>query len=382
MSDRNRAPAAFSPQTADIFCTVIDNFGDAGICWRLARRFTALGLRVRLVADRIDVLAKLAPGAADGACVDGIETADWQTLAHAADPAPADLVIETFGCRLPENVERAMAAKQEAGQASFYFNLDYLSAEDWVEGSHNIWGLHPTLPIKKLWFFPGFTDRTGGVLIEDDYLEREAAFKQTKDEWIASLGGDPALPTLFIFSYPHNPTDALARALAEASPMNVLLAPGGGSPRFEAAAQAARTPHRLLAPGFLPQADFDKLLWASDAAVIRGEDSFVRAQLAGVPIIWSTYFTEDGAHRVKMDAWLARMAPRFAPEDMAGLFTAVNRAWLDPQKASGDLEALLVRFWNERGRLQIGARRIREDLFARGDLARRMLERAAQSSQA
>lgn len=383
MPDHSAATEPFCPASADIFCTVIDNFGDAGICWRLARRFSALGLRVRLVADRLDVLAKLAPGAANGAVVDGIETADWAALAHSADIEPAELVVETFGCRLPEAYEAAMSAKLEAGAPSFYFNLDYLSAEDWVEGSHNIWGLHPRLPIKKLWFFPGFTDRTGGVLIEDDYLAREAEFKKEKSAWLARLGADPALPSLLVFTYPHNPTDVLARTLAALGPMNVLLAPGGGSGKFEAAAKdCSNSALRLVHPGFLPQKDFDKLLWAADAAVIRGEDSFVRAQLAGVPIVWSTYFTEDGAHRIKMDAWLTRMAHFFAPEGREALFTSVNRAWLDPQADATRLGETLRDFWLEREALVAGARRIRADLFARGDLARRMLERAAAGDQA
>ena len=39
-------------RTWDIFCSVVDNFGDIGVCWRLARRLSAgLGQQVRLWVD-------------------------------------------------------------------------------------------------------------------------------------------------------------------------------------------------------------------------------------------------------------------------------------------------------------------------------------------
>ena len=154
-----------------------------------------------------DVLQLIAPHAAEEA-----QIAAWDDFAKAAaqpDFQPSELIIETFGCRLPEAYDEA-AAKLRAQRLAarqtppFYFNLDYLSAEDWVEGSHNMVGLHPRLDLPKLWFFPGVTDRTGGVLIEDDYEKRQQAFALQKKDFLLELGADPQRTTVFIFTYPVN----------------------------------------------------------------------------------------------------------------------------------------------------------------------------------
>ena len=46
----------------DIFCQVIDNYGDIGVGWRLATNLAARGQRVRLWLDNSSVLRWLAPG--------------------------------------------------------------------------------------------------------------------------------------------------------------------------------------------------------------------------------------------------------------------------------------------------------------------------------
>lgn len=366
--------------TCDLFCRVIDNFGDAGVCWRLARRFLSLGVgSVRFITDNPEVLALLAPEAETLLTVRPWD--DFAQEAAGTDFVPAELVIETFGCRLPESYENALAARRAAARAGgrrppFYFNLDYLSAEDWVEESHDIVGLHPRLDLPKTWFFPGFTRRTGGVVIEDGLEEARQAFRSTqRTAFLSSLGADPGRPTLFVFCYPVNPVGTIARALAlTQDAWNVLIAPGAAGDALEAALRtnsvtAARV--RAVRTPFVPQTGFDRLLWASDAAVIRGEDSFVRAQLAGLPLLWSTYPTEDHAHRIKLDAWLARFAPHLGAlqED----YVAWSDAWLE-----GDIRAeAFAAFLDAVPRLAAGADAWRRQLLLNGDLGRTMLERAA-----
>lgn len=374
-------------RSADIFCRVIDNFGDAGVCWRLAKRLASFGLTVRLVIDRPDILGKLVPelnSAADASQAEGIEVRAWDAFSREAQPQTAGLVIETFACRIPEAYEKALAAEAEAAKAEkrparfFYFNLDYLSAEKWVEDFHNVWGLHPTLPIRKLWFFPGFTDKTGGVCIEDGYLERESHFKDSeRDAFLKSLGADPQALTLFFFSYPSNPVESLAEGAAlYGDPLTILAAPGEAGDKLEAAVAklgAAASNVHIVRPGFFPQRDFDRVLWACDAAVIRGEDSFVRAQLAGLPLLWSTYPTADKGHLKKLEAWLERIGPFFRPGSLKDDFVRANRRWVEGDISAGDISRFLAavpEFWS-------GARNWRRGLFARGDLARRMLIRAA-----
>lgn len=364
--------------TCDLFCRVIDNFGDAGVCWRLARRLLALGVgSVRLVTDHPDVLALIAPEA--GSIV---RVAEWNAFEReAAAPGfdPAELVIESFGCRLPEAYDEALAKKRAAAKAAgrtppFYLNLDYLSAEDWVEESHDVVGLHPRLDLPKLWFFPGFTARTGGVVIEDGLMEAQAHFLSSeRDAFLSSLGADPARRTLFVFCYPVNRVETIAEGLRLApAPWSVLIAPGAAGDRLEGLlSQADRSRILPVRTPFLPQTEFDRLLWASDAAVIRGEDSFVRAQLAATPLLWSTYPTEDGAHRVKLDAWLGRFAPSL-PEGLREDYVRASDDWLKGALDAKAFANLLVRA----PELARGFRAWREGLLANGDLGANILRRA------
>jgi hypothetical protein len=64
----------------EIFCRVVDNFGDAGVCWRVARQLAREhGFAVRLWIDRVETLAAFEPRAAAGAVVDGVRIAPWST---------------------------------------------------------------------------------------------------------------------------------------------------------------------------------------------------------------------------------------------------------------------------------------------------------------
>lgn len=398
------------PRTAEIWCRVIDNFGDAGVTWRLARRLRDLGLAVRLVVDRPDVLAKLVPElnpAQAESVVRGIAIARWDDRAARAEealektrehdgytgetsqeqnvPSTADITIEAFGCRLPDAVEALLARSRDErlahglpadGSGFLYMNLDYLSAEAWVEACHDVWGLHPNLPLRKLWYFPGFTARTGGLLIEDDLREQTEQFASRRDDLLRGLGAKPERPALFLFAYPVNALARLADGIAAAAatePLTVLAAPGAAGDEIErllrgrAGVDVCRTP-------FVPQEAFDDLLRASDAVVIRGEDSFVRAQLAGKPLLWATYPTEDNAHLIKMDAWLDRVVPVLAETDpeSARILETANREWL-----AGELEPeTFAAWWRSRGAIERGMARWRNRLFAHGDLARRIVERA------
>lgn len=365
-----------APLGAAVFCRVIDNFGDAGVSWRLMRRLRALGVPGTLVIDHPETLARLAPGVRPDspACeADGIRVVRWDVMeraAEAGDLSPVgglwpSIVMETFGCRLPKAVETGLCD----GRSRLYLNLDYLSAEDWVEGSHGIWGLHPSLPLKKLWFFPGFTEKTGGLIIEDGLNERRLAFDRSAA--LRRLGADPQALTLYFFSYPSCAEERLAEALrALGRRVNLVLAPGAASERLRELLRDAPSVRPIAAP-FVPQERFDELLWCADAAIVRGEDSFVRAQLAALPLLWSVYPTEDKAHEIKLAAWLKRAGEAYAPgEDPArGAFLGAAESWvkgtLTPEAFAAWIDALPVQ--------RLAAERWRGRLFAHGDLAARIV---------
>jgi hypothetical protein len=46
----------------DIFCKIVDNFGDIGVCWRLARQLQLEhGLQIRLWIDDLEAAQKIIP---------------------------------------------------------------------------------------------------------------------------------------------------------------------------------------------------------------------------------------------------------------------------------------------------------------------------------
>ena len=149
--------------SCEIFCSVVDNLGDAGVCWRLARQLAGEhGWKVRLWIDDLHPLSKLHPGIVPGLerqQADGVEVRRWsKTFAGAT---PAQVVIEAFACDLPPRFIEAMAARPKP---PLWINLEYLSAEHWVRGCHGLPSPQP--PVRKYFFFPGFVPGTGGLLRE------------------------------------------------------------------------------------------------------------------------------------------------------------------------------------------------------------------------
>ena len=295
----------------DIFCRVIDNFGDAGVLWRLSRDLRDYGHDVRLIIDDLNTLSRLVPeldSKENEQVVKGIRVVLWPEAWNSDDAPcplkPAQWVIEGFACRIPPAYEREMA---QSPQWLSWINLDYLSAEDWVEDYHGLPSLHPSLGIHKTFFFPGFTARTGGLIIERDYQHRHSVFNRSA--WLRAHGADTDKTTLFFFTYPYAPIAKLAQALAQsARPLQILLSATESAHRLKQAIEAIGAENiSLVQLPFIAQENFDEVLWACDLAFIRGEDSAARAQLAGCPFAWHIYHQDDGAHRIKLSALAEKM---------------------------------------------------------------------------
>jgi uncharacterized repeat protein (TIGR03837 family) len=107
-----------------LFCRVIDNHGDAGFCLRLARELVARGETVQLFIDDASALRWMQADAR-------IEPLPWP--GEAEQPALGEVLIEAFGCELPSGVQRVAARDRP-----LWINLEYLSAESYVERSHGL----------------------------------------------------------------------------------------------------------------------------------------------------------------------------------------------------------------------------------------------------
>ena len=162
------------PWQWDVFCRVIDNFGDIGVCWRLASQLAAAGQRVRLWVDDASALAWMAPGGATG-----IEVRSWGAFPAANEPS-SDVLVEAFGCEIAPDFIAACADRVSAGaQKPVWINLEYLSAESWVPRHHGLPSpvLHgPAAGWTKWFYYPGFGKNTGGLLRERSLMDRMQAF--------------------------------------------------------------------------------------------------------------------------------------------------------------------------------------------------------------
>lgn len=371
----------------DIFCNVIDNFGDIGVSWRLARQLAReRGFRVRLWVDDLDrfypLLPSLAP--AQGGLFDtaeGVEVRPW--TADFPPVTPGEVVIETFGCRLPEAYLQAMAALP---RPPFWVNLEYLSGEDWVGECHGLTSPHPRLPLVTHYFFPGFTPESGGLLREGDLLDRRERFAADPTQ-AARLRDRLGLPAdtlegsalrVLLFTYGHLPVAPLLDAWSRGDrPIHCLLPPSPALPQIQAWVGEGWEPGRgtvqrgqlRLSPiPFLPQEDFDALLWFCHINFVRGEDSFVRAQWAGLPLVWQIYPQEEEAHLVKLRAFLKLYLAQ-APAELAQAISVLWEAWNRGLAVAAPWQALVEQLpqWQQHSH-QWG-----QSLAAQGDLCSQLL---------
>ncbi|MDR1647093.1 MAG: elongation factor P maturation arginine rhamnosyltransferase EarP [Zoogloeaceae bacterium] len=347
----------------DIFCKVIDHYGDAGVCWRLARQLAREhGQAVRLWIDTPETLAPLIANSATL----GIDIRRWAEHAPLPDFAPiADVIVEAFACNLPDNLVAAMAACKNP---PCWINLEYLGLEDWVETCHPLPSPHPRHPrLKKYFFFPGFTPKTGGLLREDNLFACQQAFLATRSDTEKPLD-------ISFFCYDTAPLVPLLRAWTEdAQPLRVLVAPGKAQETLSTAWKTQ--PHQgklhLVAAPFVAQDAYDERLWSCDLNFVRGEDSFVRAQWAGKPFVWQPYPQTGGAHAEKLAAFLVRFTATL-PAAESALLTHFWHAW-------NGLEApeTLTRLWPDfRAALPVFRRHAehwRDTLAQQEDLARKLL---------
>ncbi len=286
-------PPSDHPLRWDLFCRVIDNLGDIGVCWRLAVNLAERGQTVRLWIDKPGPLAWMAPHGHPGVTVlPWAEPFDADVLAR---QAPGDVWIEAFGCELPEAFVAART------HDPVWLNLEYLSAEAWVERNHRLPSpvlRGPGQGLTKWFFYPGFTSGTGGLLREPQAGAPDAAADVA---WLHSLGLPLRPQTHRVLLFCYEPA-SLAAVMAQAEGVDWLVTPG----RAEAASQAvplAAGAQRMVLPA-VPQTDFDRLLRCSHLNFVRGEDSLVRALWAGRPFVWHIYPQHDDAHHAKLAAFL------------------------------------------------------------------------------
>jgi len=379
-------PTDCAPSLA-IFCKVVDNYGDIGICWRLARQLrNEHGVAVTLWVDDLASFQRICPGidvAAQAQQASGVTVRHWQDQDGVFAPADiADIVIEFFACDIPPGYIAAMA---QCSPQPVWLNLEGLTAEEWVEGCHAL--TSPRHGMIKHFFFPGFTDKTGGLLREASLDARRQAFQADAAGMAAFLGQFGMTPAevaelkVSLFCYPSAPVAGLFAAWQAGSEPVVCLVPEGvafdavqaffGDDVAVAGAAHTRGALTVRVLPFVPQDDYDRLLWACDVNFVRGEDSFVRAQWAGKPFLWHIYIQDENLHHVKLRAFLQRYAvdAQGSIDSLVQAALAWNGAAADPlpwerlwSALRADMPRIVARAQDWQGRMQ-----------ANGDLASNLL---------
>lgn len=344
----------------DIFCTVVDNYGDIGVTWRLARQLVAEhSLAVRLWVDDLRAFERICPEIDINAAQQwqqGVEVRHWPSEWLPIDAA--DVVIAAFACQLPSAYMDVMAEREKP---PLWLNLDYLSAEDWVTGCHGL----PSVKYKsvqKIFFFPGFRPGTGGLLRERGLLEQRRKFQRdahAQRQFLQGLGIEraPDAQLISLFAYENAGLASWLDVLAAGATPTHLLVPEGrilgdvarwlGVESLAVGAIDVRQALTVQVLPFIRQDQYDHLLWCCDFNAVRGEDSFVRAQWAGRPMLWHIYQQDEDIHLDKLDAFLALYTKGLSPaaaQAMNGLWQAwsagqpIGDQWLSARKHWPELQ--------------------------------------------
>jgi uncharacterized repeat protein (TIGR03837 family) len=383
----------------DLFCRVIDHFGDAGVCLRLARQLAfEKGADVRLWIDDPAPLRALWPDmaafdtdflpSAPPLAAAGLRIGLWPDAFLFEPKDVADIVIEGFACELPVSLLDAMRRRT---QPPVWINLEYLSAEEWVPRFHRGNARHPRLGLVRHFFFPGFTEGTGGLIREKkrrpDTHEADVAVQGFLEAFKIPNRPDERRISLFAYRLPSGRQwlDAMARLdfpvrlLVPDAPR--LLEALGETLGFSYAPGTVQLHGRLCIQPlpFLAQDDYDRLLAACHLNFVRGEDSFVRAQWVACPLVWQIYRQPENAHFLKLAAFMDR---HFAECEGGSSLPALWEAWnAQPHPDDGPLANLLPRVLTDLPAWTLHAKTRRDTLFKQDDLATNLLHFCQQQVQ-
>ena len=380
----------------DIFCRIVDNYGDIGVCWRLARQLVyEHHLTVRLFIDLPEVAQKIIPNlntSLTQQLVGGVEVHVWEDGIFYKDgfvEDVAEVVIEAFGCGLPEQYSAAIHFNSR--QASIWLNLEYLSAEKWVDDFHAKPSVNPNTGLIKHYFFPGFSHAAGGVLREADLIARRDIFQANNAlqlEFLQQLHVQITHPNdikISLFCYPHAPLLNMLKVLSSGScsinffvPDSIILTTISqfleeDKTNLKVGSVYKKGCLSIYIVPFLSQDDYDKLLWCCDVNFVRGEDSWVRAIWAGQPFIWQPYFQQEESHIIKLNAFLDDYC-RHLEVTATTVLRQMNHAWL---KATSSTDFLATCWSDYVQRLELykaHAQAYTKQLAIQTDLASRLVD--------
>lgn len=349
-----------------VLCKVVDNFGDIGVAWRMARRFTELDsrLKVNLIIDGLSAFSKIENSVNLNKNFQIIKTVcvcDWNDYDFCYNYFSENggqkilFIIECFQCGRPQWLEKILF-EDKLKKTVHILMIDYLTAEKYAEDFHKLQSLTRSANVQKINFMPGFTNKTGGLIIENDWKKLP---KRNKNG------------NVLFFVYEKN-WDGIAKSIIENLSCKVTAAGGAG---FDSVKKSFK---KLLGNDdfnlrfkelpFCNQQEWDFLLKSCSFLFIRGEESLSRACLSGIPFVWHAYVQSEEYQIVKVNALLKIMQRYFLPEN----FEIVKRLWLLVNTTNQcDITAIKVAcddFFKKGDELSESFGKFAQDLRKNGDL--------------
>ena len=283
-------------RSIDIFCQVIDNYGDVGVAYRLAREFKRVypNKKLRFIINQMEELNLIKKS-------EEIEIITYQDISKIENSA--DLIIESFGCEIPkEYMDRALK------NSKLIINLAYFSAEDWVDDFHlqeSFLGEN----LKKYFFIPGLSKKSGGILLDNEFLERKKKVTKNKGYYLKKIGINEKYDLIgSVFSYEKN-FDFLIEELKKLDKKILLLILSEKTQKnfikyFDNGNNYDKI--KFVKLPFFTYDKYEELLALCDFNLVRGEDSFVRALLLGKPFLWHIYPQDENTHIKKLESFLEK----------------------------------------------------------------------------
>ncbi len=308
-----------------ILCKVIDNFGDIGVVYRLARSLSELdsSLKLNLVVSDLSTFSKMAGEINPSLSFQqfrGWNILDWNDSAtckkYFKEHIPLN-ILECFQCGRPDWLDEILFSEEfsKSGLISRIVNIEYLTAESWADDFHLKRGATSSANVKKAFYMPGFTSKTGGLILDKSFIQARDDSNYRKkllDSIYSHVNFNDKDFNILLFSYPKDFCfffNTLNRYSAKKTEkIHVFVAPGAGKESFEkTAAQYSDCGFSINYLPYMNQEKWDAFLCSMDFLFIRGEDSFARAVLSGKPFLWNIYQQDEEYHLVKLKAFLDRL---------------------------------------------------------------------------
>ncbi|WP_407426009.1 elongation factor P maturation arginine rhamnosyltransferase EarP [Treponema sp.] len=376
----------FNKNNILILCKVVDNFGDIGVVYRLARALSDLNpsLELTLVVSNLESFKALAPQIDSSKQIQNFlykntvwKVVDWNLKTENSDLGlleksgfPFSIILECFQCGRPDWLENILFSPDFNSEVQI-LQIDYLTAEDYAEEFHLLKSGTRKANIKKRFFMPGFTEKTGGLIINE----------KQKTETVKLSVSDSQF-SIFYFAYEDDCT-AVVKSISEFQEImqkknpefcvTVYLASGKSSSPFENACKKSRASFLIEKVPFLPQQEFDEFILKMDFLFVRGEDSLARACLSSIPFVWQAYKQDENYQLVKVNALLSRMEVFFKDEE----FEPVKKFWqsyndYETQEDSQSLTEMLLDTADKKN--TEGFKNFAAKLYQNGNLASHLLE--------